>query len=278
MQLAAVMLLGGCIGRGFVRSWCVGCLAICIWYEDLLALPESPRAGAARHRWVGLELGASPPLHVRHERVNIGLRLPFRILYASDLHLGHRWTRNMPKQLVKAAQKQRDIILLGGDLLDHATAHQELQNCVTQLASIAQVYAVAGNHDQRIDMDVRERVCEKGGGHWLNGPVLQAGYRLEGMDASSDWTKPNPSPPPVRILCATIPASTRRPSRQAMTWCLPAICMEASASSPNARAGYIQPSGSENGMDCDSVSKTPSCWSAVGRQTRCQSASTVRAK
>lgn len=35
MQLASVMLFGGLIGQGFVRSWALGCLSICIWYEEL---------------------------------------------------------------------------------------------------------------------------------------------------------------------------------------------------------------------------------------------------
>ena len=35
LPLAAVMLFGGLIGKGFVRSWCLGCLAVCIWYEEL---------------------------------------------------------------------------------------------------------------------------------------------------------------------------------------------------------------------------------------------------
>jgi hypothetical protein len=35
MQLAAVMLFGGFFGRGFVRSWCLGCLAVLLWYEAL---------------------------------------------------------------------------------------------------------------------------------------------------------------------------------------------------------------------------------------------------
>jgi hypothetical protein len=35
LQLAARMLFGGFVGRGFVRSWCLGCLAICIWFEKL---------------------------------------------------------------------------------------------------------------------------------------------------------------------------------------------------------------------------------------------------
>ncbi|MBI4346170.1 MAG: hypothetical protein HY553_04905 [Elusimicrobia bacterium] len=35
MPLALRMLLGGFAGRGFLRSWCLGCLAICVWYEEL---------------------------------------------------------------------------------------------------------------------------------------------------------------------------------------------------------------------------------------------------
>jgi hypothetical protein len=37
MPIAATMIFGGCWGRGFVRSWCIGCLAVCIWYERLRA-------------------------------------------------------------------------------------------------------------------------------------------------------------------------------------------------------------------------------------------------
>jgi hypothetical protein len=35
LPLAVVMLFGGLVGKGFVRSWCLGCLAVCIWYEKL---------------------------------------------------------------------------------------------------------------------------------------------------------------------------------------------------------------------------------------------------
>jgi hypothetical protein len=45
--LAAVMLFGGFTGQGFVRSWCLGCLAVCIWYEDLRAEMPPPGAGGA---------------------------------------------------------------------------------------------------------------------------------------------------------------------------------------------------------------------------------------
>ena len=33
MMIAVTMLFGGFIGRGFVRSWCRGCVAVVLWYE-----------------------------------------------------------------------------------------------------------------------------------------------------------------------------------------------------------------------------------------------------
>jgi hypothetical protein len=38
LPLAAVMLFGGFVRQGFVRSWCLGCLAVCIWYENLASV------------------------------------------------------------------------------------------------------------------------------------------------------------------------------------------------------------------------------------------------
>jgi hypothetical protein len=35
LPVAFTMVLGGLTGRGFIRSWCLGCLAICIWYVAL---------------------------------------------------------------------------------------------------------------------------------------------------------------------------------------------------------------------------------------------------
>lgn len=37
---ATVMLFGGFAGRGFIRCWCLGCLAVCIWYEQLVRQAE----------------------------------------------------------------------------------------------------------------------------------------------------------------------------------------------------------------------------------------------
>jgi hypothetical protein len=46
MLLAVVMLFGGLAGRGFVRSWCIGCAAVCIWYERLRNSAGGNQAGS----------------------------------------------------------------------------------------------------------------------------------------------------------------------------------------------------------------------------------------
>lgn len=46
MPIAATMLGGGFVGRGFLRSWCLGCLAVCIWYEDLRSDPAADTSTA----------------------------------------------------------------------------------------------------------------------------------------------------------------------------------------------------------------------------------------
>ncbi len=35
VPIAVSMLSGGFAGRGFIRSWCIGCLAVCVWYDRL---------------------------------------------------------------------------------------------------------------------------------------------------------------------------------------------------------------------------------------------------
>ena len=41
VPLACTMLFGGLAGRGFLRCWCLGCLAVCLWYEDFRNDPPS---------------------------------------------------------------------------------------------------------------------------------------------------------------------------------------------------------------------------------------------
>lgn len=37
-RIAATMVVGGLLGRGFLRSWAIGCLAVLLWYEEARAV------------------------------------------------------------------------------------------------------------------------------------------------------------------------------------------------------------------------------------------------
>src|SRR5439155_27242997 len=139
----------------------------CIWYEMLRRSagdslcdkgtgplgfkgPVTPSHRASR-RWLRsfpLEFGSFGALSVRREAVELGLARPLRVLYASDLHLGHWWTNRVPAQLLETAQQAHpDIILLGGDLVDERSALTCLHRLVHELSVTAPVSAIPGNHD-----------------------------------------------------------------------------------------------------------------------------------
>ena len=151
-------------------------------------------------RWLSVfEFGAFRPLVVRRERVRIGLGKCVRLLYASDLHLGHWWTRSVPAQLLDVCRSEHpDLVLLGGDLADHRGALSQLAACVASLAALVPVHAIPGNHDERAGVaDVRATV-EGAGGRWLPDCPTEGPLRIDGrLDV-----QPTPGP---RLLCAHHP-------------------------------------------------------------------------
>jgi predicted MPP superfamily phosphohydrolase len=200
VPIACVMVFGGFAGLGFLRSWCLGCLAVCLWYESLRQTPAPcPASPPRRRRAFPLQFGSFGPLLVRRESVHLGLDRPLRVLYASDLHLGRWWTRPVPDQLVRAAREASpDLILLGGDLADNRSALPLLQACVRALAEVAPVHAVAGNHDVRAGLeDVRAAVLSAGG-RWLPDRSLDHPMRIDGMLDTSPCDRP-------RLLCGHHP-------------------------------------------------------------------------
>jgi predicted MPP superfamily phosphohydrolase len=193
MPIAATMVFGGFLGRGFVRSWCTGCLAVCIWYEDL--------RGAARlepRSHFPFEFGSFRPLHVRREAVALGTPQPVRILYASDLHLGHWWTAPVGELLYAAAREAKPhLILLGGDLIDHRRALPDLHKTIGLLTSVAPVHAISGNHDDCLDPGELRAAILAAGGHWLPEQPIDAPIRIDGT------LRAGAGP---RILCAHYPS------------------------------------------------------------------------
>jgi predicted MPP superfamily phosphohydrolase len=147
---------------------------------------------------LAFEFGAFGPLAVRVERARIGLPRPLRLLYASDLHLGHWWTARVPQQLIASARGAApDLVLLGGDLADNAAALPGLRATVSALGDIAPVYAVPGNHDRRVGEALVRGAVLAGGGRWLPDEPIAAPVRIDGALL--------PGTPRPRVLCAHEP-------------------------------------------------------------------------
>jgi predicted MPP superfamily phosphohydrolase len=194
LPLAAAMLFGGLLGRGFVRSWCLGCLAVCLWYEHLR------RCGEERTHPLA-EFGAFRLPSVRHERILWQLPRPVRLLYASDLHLGHWWTARVADHLVVLARQTcPDVILLGGDLIDHSRALEPLRCMLRTLTAIAPVHAIAGNHDLRAGVAVVRDAVRSAGARWLPDCPIEYPLRIEAVLAPDSLDAGTP-----RILCAHAP-------------------------------------------------------------------------
>ena len=83
-------------------------------------------------------IAARGSLFLRREHFCWGLDQPIRLLYFSDLHLGHWWTRGIPAQLIDVTnQTCPHIILLGGDLVDRRCALPVLRECLRELSHCA---------------------------------------------------------------------------------------------------------------------------------------------
>jgi predicted MPP superfamily phosphohydrolase len=148
---------------------------------------------------VSFEFGSFTPLHVRFEQVALQLPQRLRLLYASDLHLGHWWTARVPEQLLAAAGLAgADVILLGGDLVDNAGGLPALRRVVGSLRALAPVCAIPGNHDNRAGQaHVRAAVVEAGG-RWLPDAPLEAPLWIDALPGASSGRS--------RVLCAHDPS------------------------------------------------------------------------
>lgn len=145
------------------------------------------------------EVGNTGPVHVRHEEMALGLSRHLRILYASDLHLGHWWTRHVGTNLIRlAATFKPEVVLLGGDLIDHVRALPALAKCLRALGDLAVVGAVPGNHDLRAGCGELQEAVLASGGQWLPDVSLTLGARVDGIVRQTDSNRPG-------ILCTHDP-------------------------------------------------------------------------
>ena len=115
-----------------------------------------------------LEIGLSEPLMIREERLSSRYDT-CRLLYISDIHLRRGRSERLIQQVLDAVHRANaDALLLGGDLLDHASQLPHLETLITRLAAVAPVFAIAGNHDSRVGLTVVRDVVATAGGQWIH--------------------------------------------------------------------------------------------------------------
>lgn len=78
----------------------------------------------------------------------------YRIAFISDLHFGNTMNqKELEKYCEDISKHQPDIVLLGGDIVDERSTHQQMSEAFGTLSSIQNnygIYYVYGNHDRAL--------------------------------------------------------------------------------------------------------------------------------
>jgi uncharacterized protein len=167
-------------------------------------------AGSMRFPWK-IEIGTHRPPEVRGELVSLAkVDQPFRALYMSDLHFSEGKTQRLCDQLTQiVATTKPDLLLLGGDLVDHRSGLPQLGDLIDFARRNCLVGAIAGNHDRRVGISLAQPAVEKAGGAWLDRQPLAFFVGATRIVASAAVARLAP-PGDVSIQCTHYPNSFAR--------------------------------------------------------------------
>jgi predicted MPP superfamily phosphohydrolase len=160
-----------------------------------------------------LTIGLNGALHVRRERLSSRADA-FRLLYVSDVHLRPRRSDHLCRQVIQSARScEIDVVLLGGDLVDHAAELHALSNLVSSLCALAPVFAVGGNHDWRVGLNRVRGAVESGGGKWIHAGAARVSHGSRVIAVAGPEAVDTPAGD-FRVLCAHNPRIWKK-ARQA---------------------------------------------------------------
>lgn len=160
----------------------------------------------------GLTLGWNHPLAVREELLKRE-GATCRLAFVSDIHLRRGRSDMLASQVIDALERsQPDVILLGGDLLDHASELAKLEQLLKRMTELAPVFAVPGNHDVAVGTDRVRAVAENAGVTWIENTCVE--FRHGGrVFAFCGTGASSVAAADVRVLCAHHPRVWRKAVR-----------------------------------------------------------------
>jgi uncharacterized protein len=161
--------------------------------------------------WFGreLEIGLRGALHVREERLS-PRQDAYRLLYVSDIHLRRGRSDGLSAQVCDSVTRSNpDVVLLGGDLVDHRSELSKLSELVRKIQDVAKVLAIGGNHDRRIGLDHVRAAVEQGGGQWIDDDSARLTHRGR-LLVISGHRAAVPADGHIRVLCAHNPRIWKR--------------------------------------------------------------------
>jgi|GEM_PF-604753 len=199
--IALVMLFGGLCGQGFVRSWCLGCLAVLFWYEKARQwqrVSMTTEEGAAAL----LDLGNTGPVYLRPFSLTCQNWPPARLVWLTDFHW-HGGSTSRKQALVEILEHvQPDAILCGGDYADTKAGVALFGEFVRHFSGRIPVVVIPGNHDRWLGYDLLRGACTAGGGLWLDGGIhlLPVGGGVLPLGSFTSSPKPDHALPFLNLL------------------------------------------------------------------------------
>lgn len=121
-----------------------------------------------------------------------------RLVFFSDLHIGEAMTPDYIVRAVKLIQDQQpDLILCGGDFIDHRAVYAYDPRVMASLRSLHApmgVYYVLGNHEYRDDLEANIRWVSEVGGTLLRDSIAFPGNGPLTLIGRDDWVNGNRKP------------------------------------------------------------------------------------
>lgn len=121
-----------------------------------------------------------------------------RLVFFSDLHIGEAMTPDYIARAVKLIQDQQpDLILCGGDFIDHRAVYAYDPRVMASLRSLHAplgVCYVLGNHEYRDDLEANIRWVSEVGGTLLRDSIAFPGDGPLTLIGRDDWVNGNRKP------------------------------------------------------------------------------------